>query len=802
MNTLLNSGDTLISRYRVLHHLGNRGFGHIYLAEDINRFNKHYVLKEFVPQIQDPFALEKAQALFEQEAGILYRLQHPQIPKFRELFRYKHEDKGRLLLVEDYVEGETYRTLCKNRVQAGSRFREAEVNQLLCQLLPVLEYIHSMELIHCDISPDSLILRSADNLTTLTDFGLIKEVENKLYSQFIEATSTTATQSGCNSVQPRCSSVIGQPGYTPPEQMEQGTTFAQSDLYALAGTAIVLLTGKEPQQFIDPKTHRWNWQGEIMLSPKLEWILTTMLSPNPRDRFISATEVNNALQENSSLPPIRQTTETAVPVGQSGNRQPITRKKGILPGIASKALFLAPLAAAVVLIGNYGGWKDQEFALFSPPVADSHNSAQRESQLSQRFSLGEKVLISQTTTPEKESAAAAFANNLYHKAGSLFSESLNAHGNDPEALIYPNNARIGEQKSYAIAVSVPIGSDVNAAQEILRGVAHVQNLVNQADGIDGIPLKIQIVNDDNDPEIAKQVATILSQNPDILGVVGHYASDVTLATANIYQAGHLVAISPISTSVKISNLSPYLFRTVPSDYIAARALAAHMLEGLKQKKVAIFYNSQSNYSVSLKSEFSAAVSLGGGQIVNEFDLSDTNFNAADSFNQAMQGGAEVLMLAANTGALDRALQVVQVNRQRLSLLGGDDVYTPKTLQIVGELAEGMVLAIPWHIKSNPDSEFVQVSKQLWGGEVNWRTAMAYDAASALIAAIDRRPTRIGVQQALSNPNFSTPGANSPINFVPSGDRLKEIELVTITPSDRNSFGYEFEPILPPAAIAE
>ena len=788
MDTLLNSGNILNSRYRVLHPLGQGGGSRTYLAEDITDHNEHRVLKEFAPLIQDPFGLEKAQALFEQEVGVLYQLQHPQIPKFRELFRYQYAGKGRLLLVQDYVEGETYHTLCKKRLQAGRRFSEAEISQLLSQLLPVLEYIHSMGVIHCDISPDNLILRSTDELPMLINFGSIREVENKAHSAIPNSDSL-----------PLIRTLIGKSGYAPPEQMELGAIFAQSDLYALAATAVVLLTGKNPHTLIDPNSDRWNLQAYVTLSPKLEWILATMLAPNPCDRFGSATEVINALQENSILPSLSQTPELAVPVGQSRNRRPAaSRKKRILPGIATTALFLAPLAAAVVLLGNFGGWKDREFALFSLPIADSHDSAQKESELSQRFSLGEKVLIHQTTTPEKESAATAFAKSMYHEASSLLSESLNALSNDPEALIYLNNARIGEQKAYTIAVSVPIGSDVNAAQEILRGVAQVQNHVNQANGIDGVPLKVQIVNDDNDPEIAQEIAITLTRNPDILGVVGHYASDVTLATAEVYQAGQLVAISPISTSVKLSNLSPYLFRTVPSDYIAARALAEHMLEALKQKSVTVFYNSQSNYSVSLKSEFSTAVSLGGGRVVSEVDLSDPNFSAADSFRQAINGGAEALMLAPNTGVLDRALQVILVNQQQLNLLAGDDVYTPKTLQIAGELGQGMVLAIPWHIQSNPESEFAQVSKQLWGGEVNWRTAMAYDAARALVAAIDRRPTRIGVQQALSNSNFSTPGADGSIHFVPSGDRLKDIQLVTIKLSDRNSFGYEYQPILPPA----
>ena len=105
IKTLLNSGDVLRSRYRILHQLGHGGFSRTYLAEDINRFNERCVLKEFAPQLKGTFALEKAQELFEREAGVLYRLKHPQIPQFRQLFRHKYQDEGHLFLVQDYVEG-------------------------------------------------------------------------------------------------------------------------------------------------------------------------------------------------------------------------------------------------------------------------------------------------------------------------------------------------------------------------------------------------------------------------------------------------------------------------------------------------------------------------------------------------------------------------------------------------------------------------------------------------------------------------------------------------------------------------
>ncbi len=227
--------------------------------------------------------------MFEREAGVLYRLQHSQIPQFRQLFSYEGENEGCLFLVQDYVEGITYHDLLNQRLKKGNCFSEAEVKQLLTQVLPILEYIHSMGVIHRDISPDNLILRNRDELPVLIDFGCIKEVEIKTQSELREVTSDRSI--------PLIATALGKVGYSPPEQVEQGIVYAHSDLYALAATAVVLLTGKEPQQLIDPHDYRWHWRSLVTLSPKLEWILSTMLSPHPSDRFGSAAEVSKTLQD-------------------------------------------------------------------------------------------------------------------------------------------------------------------------------------------------------------------------------------------------------------------------------------------------------------------------------------------------------------------------------------------------------------------------------------------------------------------------------------------------------------------------
>ena len=292
MNNPIYPGITLNHHYRIVRELGHGGFGRTYLAEDAHRFNEPCVLKEFAPQVHGSYALQKSEELFEREAGVLYKLQHNQIPRFRELFRVSISDRGYLFLVQDYVPGQTYRFLLDARKRQGLRFIEAEINQLLIQILPVLEYIHSLGVLHRDISPDNLILRLSDGMPVLIDFGGVKQVAATVESLFAEANGT-----------PGPATRIGKLGYAPVEQMQMGIVSPHSDLYALAVTVLVLLTGKEPHQLLDTQTLHWNWRAECSLSPNLSLVLDKMLAQQPSQRYSSAREVMLALSGNPLLQP-------------------------------------------------------------------------------------------------------------------------------------------------------------------------------------------------------------------------------------------------------------------------------------------------------------------------------------------------------------------------------------------------------------------------------------------------------------------------------------------------------------------
>ncbi|MCC5648595.1 serine/threonine protein kinase [Nostoc sp. XA013] len=286
MSSSIQPGLTLSDRYVIVRQIGQGGFGRTYLAEDVNRFRELCVLKEFSPQVQTPYVVEKAEELFEREASVLYKLQHPQIPRFRELLRMNLGGKEYLFLVQDYVEGETYNSLLNARLQQGLRFTETEIRQLLQQILPVLEYIHSIGVIHRDISPDNLMLRTVDKLPVLIDFGGVKQVVATVASQYYQPGVVASSPSP---------TLLGKIGFAPPEQMQTGLVSPHSDLYAMAATMLVLLTGKQPQELIDTYNLTWQWRREVSLSPILAQLLDKMLSVRPSDRYQSARQVLEVL---------------------------------------------------------------------------------------------------------------------------------------------------------------------------------------------------------------------------------------------------------------------------------------------------------------------------------------------------------------------------------------------------------------------------------------------------------------------------------------------------------------------------
>ncbi|WP_066381804.1 serine/threonine-protein kinase [Anabaena sp. CA = ATCC 33047] len=302
----------LNNRYQVIQVLGAGGFGETFLAEDTHMpSRRRCVIKQLKPVANNPQTYQIIQQRFEREAATLEYLgeNSDQIPK---LYAYFLEN-GQFYLVQEWIQGQTLRDI----VKAKGYENETIVRDILISLLSVLDYVHSKGIIHRDIKPDNIILRSRDLKPVLIDFGAVKETIRSVASSPAYATR---------------SMVIGTPGYMPSEQAIGRPVYA-TDIYSLGLTAIFLLTGKNPEALpTNPHTGEIIWQQDVPhVSPDLARVLNQAIKPQVSDRFSTAKKMLYALSSytnstsDRTVAPASNHTATVQPTQQTQALSPPAR---------------------------------------------------------------------------------------------------------------------------------------------------------------------------------------------------------------------------------------------------------------------------------------------------------------------------------------------------------------------------------------------------------------------------------------------------------------------------------------------
>ena len=262
----------LRERYRALKIIGQGGFGKTFLAIDQDKPSKpSCVIKLFLPSALGTDSLEKAAQLFSQEAERLESLgKNLQIP---ELLAYFEQD-GKLYLVQEYIEGQNL----ADCLQKDGKWEEIEIWQLLTEMLTVLQFVHSNNVIHRDIKPENIIRRPIPGgyQYVLVDFGA---------ARYMAGTAWLKT-----------GTIIGDPRYMADEQIQGKAIFA-SDLYSLGLTCLHLLTNIDPWSLFDSSEGNWVWRDYLTteISDELRKVLGKLVQKPTKQRFQSVEEVLEAL---------------------------------------------------------------------------------------------------------------------------------------------------------------------------------------------------------------------------------------------------------------------------------------------------------------------------------------------------------------------------------------------------------------------------------------------------------------------------------------------------------------------------
>lgn len=282
MTKLLEPEVVLKDRYRIVGPIGRGGMGAVYRAEDLLLPGRVCAVKEIAaaPELGEE-AVNQLQAQFRQEAEVLARLDHPNLPKVSDYFTRNERE----YLVMDFVAGYDLREIIEQARERGEHLDEARVLAWADQLCDALSYLHNQDppILHRDVKPSNIKLTPSGFLK-LVDFGLVKLLTSD------EARTITVVQGR------------GTAAYTPLEQYgtEGEHTDIQSDIYALAATLYHLLTNRPPataqERFLRPDALNPINEINPEIHPAVAQAVHQALSLHPSDRPESIDEFHTLLQ--------------------------------------------------------------------------------------------------------------------------------------------------------------------------------------------------------------------------------------------------------------------------------------------------------------------------------------------------------------------------------------------------------------------------------------------------------------------------------------------------------------------------
>lgn len=437
-----------------------------------------------------------------------------------------------------------------------------------------------------------------------------------------------------------------------------------------------------------------------------------------------------------------------VVAGSSGNGSP----SWLIPAII--ALIIIILGGGVAAFFLFRGDDQSSNTPTSSPSPTEATPSPVTPSNGESVSRGDKIFL--RSTPDKQAGADAFAQENWAEAITAYETAVQSDRNDPESRIYWQNAQAKQAGNpLTVAVAVPTSSSPDSAAEILRGVAKYQTEYNQS-STSGQLLEVAII-DSSDPTTAPNVAQEIINTPDILGIVGYGIDPGSQAALQAYENAGVAVLSPLTTSFQGSTL-----KTIPINekedellvnYLQAvgKTLTQYASQLQPSPNIAIFYNSDSSYSQQLQQEIINNLSEVQGNLIEQIDISASNFDANTAVSNVQNNGANVAILALSKSKVSQAVEIATANENNgspLLLMGGDELYNADILVQGGDAIAGIILAVPWSF--SPTDDFAQDALQSWKGRVSWRTATAYDATKALVETVSKNPDRPMVFQALNN----------------------------------------------------
>lgn len=266
----------LAARYRIERLLGEGGMGRVYRAHDLE-LDRPVAIKV---RIANAGVVEQLLGRFDEEARVCASLDHPHIVKLYD--RGRGGDGAHPYIVFEFVEGQDL----EREIQTQGRLTVPRTIEVVLGILSGLECAHAQSVIHRDLKPQNILIRSTDGVPKIMDFGLARAASRRGFE----------TQPGI---------ILGTPAYMAPEIIRGTAPDVRSDIYAVGCLIHACLTGKPP---FDGRSELEVFRQHLDVAPVpltrlrpdvpswLSGLVLKALSKDPGARFESASRMSCALR--------------------------------------------------------------------------------------------------------------------------------------------------------------------------------------------------------------------------------------------------------------------------------------------------------------------------------------------------------------------------------------------------------------------------------------------------------------------------------------------------------------------------
>lgn len=314
--------------WQVLGKLGRGGMGEVLLVE--RSTPRQRAALKLLPSVRS----EEERRSHQREQRLLARLEHPNIAR---LLDTGETDDGRTYLVLELVEGERIDDYCRQReLPLEARLK------LFIAVCRAVSAAHQQLIVHCDLKPSNVLVRSEDGAVKLLDFGLARQVADSMStSTLVSSFSTWA--------------------YASPEQLAGRPLSTATDVYSLGVLLHEIVTGKRLYSAVEPgflnhvearqtPPRASSSLGEgspdrlrRALKQNLDYVIAKALRSEPEARYGSVDEMVEDLEAFCAGLPVKARQNDRVYTLRCWLR------RHLLPVAAAFALVTTALAAAVIL---------------------------------------------------------------------------------------------------------------------------------------------------------------------------------------------------------------------------------------------------------------------------------------------------------------------------------------------------------------------------------------------------------------------------------------------------------------------